>query len=180
MPQARPAGPFSLFSFRVGGYHPRPRLPGAWGRSSVGRATRSQCVGRGFDSLRLHHPSSAAGLHGPARGRCRGNAMHLRAPRRAAFRQAGRRARASSRTPNAGSGRRPGQAATQESSIEAQASREAGAAPRRCCMNSSDLAQCRRLEIVGKPIAGTSTAGRVAHENTESSKTSNVSQRGIR
>ncbi len=34
-----------------------------WGRSSVGRATRSQCVGRGFDSLRLH-PSSLRRLAG--------------------------------------------------------------------------------------------------------------------
>ena len=25
-----------------------------WGRSSVGRASRSQCEGRGFDSPRLH------------------------------------------------------------------------------------------------------------------------------
>ena len=29
-----------------------------WGRSSVGRASRSQCEGRGFESLRLHHPRS--------------------------------------------------------------------------------------------------------------------------
>jgi hypothetical protein len=26
-----------------------------WGRSSAGRASRSQCEGRGFDPLRLHH-----------------------------------------------------------------------------------------------------------------------------
>src|SRR6266704_1030731 len=26
-----------------------------WGRSSAGRARRSQCRGRGFDPLRLHH-----------------------------------------------------------------------------------------------------------------------------
>ncbi len=50
-----------LFSPQRSGYHPRPfcdaegATVGSWGRSSVGRATRSQCVGRGFDSLRLHH-----------------------------------------------------------------------------------------------------------------------------
>ncbi len=31
--------------------------PPQWGRSSVGRASRSQCEGQGFDSPRLHHPS---------------------------------------------------------------------------------------------------------------------------
>src|SRR3954466_7042209 len=32
-------------------YNPRP----SWGGSSVGRASRSQCEGRGFDPLPLHH-----------------------------------------------------------------------------------------------------------------------------
>src|SRR5471032_527224 len=32
------------------GYNPRP----SWGGSSVGRASRSQCEGRGFDPLPLH------------------------------------------------------------------------------------------------------------------------------
>jgi hypothetical protein len=30
-----------------------------WGRSSAGRAPRSQCGGRGFDPLRLHQPCSS-------------------------------------------------------------------------------------------------------------------------
>ena len=35
-----------------------------WGRSSVGRARRSQCRGQGFDSPRLHHlPSSGLGRY---------------------------------------------------------------------------------------------------------------------
>src|SRR5437870_1461283 len=39
-------------------YRHRPLGPAAsWGRSSVGRASRSQCEGRGFDSLRLHYQS---------------------------------------------------------------------------------------------------------------------------
>ena len=32
------------------------RRPQHWGRSSVGRASRSQCEGQGFDPPRLHHP----------------------------------------------------------------------------------------------------------------------------
>ena len=31
------------------------KIRGSWGRSSAGRAPRSQCGGRGFDPLRLHH-----------------------------------------------------------------------------------------------------------------------------
>ena len=45
-----------------------PKRPGReWGRSSVGRALRSQCRGRGFDSLRLHlrrNPGTTTALAG--------------------------------------------------------------------------------------------------------------------
>jgi hypothetical protein len=58
------------------GLLPRPRrryhLPLGWGRSSVGRASRSQCEGRGFDSHRLHHPLTRPGearLIGPGEAR---------------------------------------------------------------------------------------------------------------
>jgi chorismate mutase-like protein len=44
----------SQLPLRAGLRFPRlPRLP--WGGSSVGRASRSQCEGRGFDPLPLHH-----------------------------------------------------------------------------------------------------------------------------
>src|SRR5207244_13273866 len=38
---ADPDGPFAIITY-------------LWGRSSAGRASRSQCEGRGFDPLRLH------------------------------------------------------------------------------------------------------------------------------
>lgn len=41
-----------------------------WGRSSVGRASRSQREGRGFDSLRLHHPTSSRGHPSSRERRC--------------------------------------------------------------------------------------------------------------
>ena len=46
------------------------RPPRKWGRSSVGRAARSQRAGRGFESLRLHHlfPSPADSSAQAARG----------------------------------------------------------------------------------------------------------------
>src|SRR6266571_3363125 len=40
----------------------------AWGGSSVGRASRSQCEGRGFDSLPLHHFPLFGGLLDIERG----------------------------------------------------------------------------------------------------------------
>src|SRR6186713_2000614 len=51
-------GPASLLesrAFRV----QDPGFAQVWGRSSAGRASRSQCEGRGFDPLRLHHSTPA-------------------------------------------------------------------------------------------------------------------------
>ena len=48
-------------------------LTNKWGRSSVGRALHSHCRGRGFESPRLHHATSAQGeVWCPAKFRCSG------------------------------------------------------------------------------------------------------------
>jgi hypothetical protein len=81
----------------------RPAIlpPLDWGRSSAGRASRSQCEGRGFDSHRLHQSTGPA--LGARRGRARREGPWRCGTRTGSHRTRGHRTR-SHRTDELGTG----------------------------------------------------------------------------